>query len=562
MSGPGAHWRLLSPELCQVVFLLAVFVTSSALAASGSSGWAAPSPTLSPGGHHLASLGPGRTLNAAALKRSAMLSPSPNSQAGQPLTSVGTPASVPPPTVPPVYSVSVGTYPEWSSVAYDDGWVYVPNEGSRTVSVINGTSVVGTVPVGTDLYSTTYDSANHFTYISNLGSANVSVLNGTKIVGSVKTGTDPYYASFDSANGYVYVPNEGTSSVTVINGTKVVATVTVGLDPVNTTFDPSNGHVYVEDEGASRVSVINNTTVIATLTVGSEPWSGIYDSENGYVYVPNAGSDTVSVIDNNTVLASPRVGSYPRYGGYDNRTGLVYIANQDSSNVSVLNGTTIVASISTGAYPVAAAFNPGNGYMYVPGAEYPHGLVDLIQGTTVVATVGDGYEAQNAVFDATNGAVYIPNLYSYNVSVILADNLVTFNETGLPAGTTWQITLTGGTSNSSSSNSLTFVLPTGVYQYTVATTNLTFANPGGFFTVLSKPVSVTVRFAPFTYSVSFTETGLPAERGGPSRWEGSRTIRRWFRRPGSPCPSRTGRTPTRSATSPAGRRSTVAVSTT
>ncbi|MCI4358300.1 MAG: YncE family protein [Thermoplasmata archaeon] len=404
--------------------------------------------------------------------------------------------------------MTVGTEPLWATCDYSNGWVYVPNYASGTVSVINGTQVVGTVRVGSQPYSATYDSGNGFVYVLNQGSSNVSVLNGTHLFGTVKVGNYPYYAAYDPQNGYIYVPNEGASSVSVINGTKVVATVTVGSSPDNATYDPANGYVYVPNRSSDTVSVLNGTKVIATVAVGISPWSGTYDSKNGYVYVPNDSSGTVSVINNTTLKATVRVGSEPLFGGYDSRNGFVYQANYGSANVSVIDGTKVVGKVAVGNYPFAAAFDPGSGDVYIPNSYYT-GSVSVINGTSLALTVGGGSYSQNAVFDSWNGAIYVPNEGSNNVSVIVGDNPVTFTETGLPTGTPWQVNLPPGVSNSSSTANISFTLSDGSYNYTISTTNLSYANRGGSFTMTGRALIIHVRFQLVTYPVTFTETGLP-----------------------------------------------------
>ena len=195
-----------------------------------------------------------------------------------------------------IANVPVGTDPNYATYDSGNGYVYVPNLGSGTVSVISGTSVVNTVIVGSNPYSATYDSGNGYVYVPNEGSGAVSVLSGTSVINTVPVGTGPNYATYDSGNGYVYVMNDGSGTVSVLSGTSVVSTVTIGTNPEYAAYDPSNGYIYVPNYGSGTVSVLSGTSVVNTVTVGSNPYSAAYDSGNGYVYVTNYGSDTVSVI--------------------------------------------------------------------------------------------------------------------------------------------------------------------------------------------------------------------------------------------------------------------------
>lgn len=85
-----------------------------------------------------------------------------------------------------------------------------------------------------------------------------------------------------------------------------------------------------------------------------------------------------------------------------------------------------------------------------------------------------------------------------------------FTESGLPAGTEWWVNFTGGPSLSSTSTSLAFSEPNGTFGYTVSTTDKEFAAVGGSVTVEGALFSQTVQFLPVTYTITFTESGLPS----------------------------------------------------
>ncbi len=92
---------------------------------------------------------------------------------------------------------------------------------------------------------------------------------------------------------------------------------------------------------------------------------------------------------------------------------------------------------------------------------------------------------------------------------------VTFGQTGLPAGTTWSVTLNKVTQELATAT-LSFPEANGSYAYTVGAISGYSANPSsGSVTVAGQDASVSVTFtasstsAASSYSVSFTETGLP-----------------------------------------------------
>ncbi len=87
---------------------------------------------------------------------------------------------------------------------------------------------------------------------------------------------------------------------------------------------------------------------------------------------------------------------------------------------------------------------------------------------------------------------------------------VTFTESGLPSGTEWFVNITGGSAYSSMTNTISFMASNGGYDYTLGTANTSWEAAPGSFTVSGAAVMESVTFHPVTYSVTFTETGVPS----------------------------------------------------
>ena len=89
---------------------------------------------------------------------------------------------------------------------------------------------------------------------------------------------------------------------------------------------------------------------------------------------------------------------------------------------------------------------------------------------------------------------------------------VSFSEAGLPPGTNWSVTLNGVLTNSTTSL-ITFMEANGTLPYTItdiAGWHETTLPYSGTVTVSGPTAPSTLDFAQLTYSVSFTESGLPA----------------------------------------------------
>lgn len=407
-------------------------------------------------------------------------------------------------------AVAVGTQPEWTLYEPGNGFVYVTNYGSNNVSVLNGSSVVGTIEVGANPQSAIVDLSDDYVYVSNTGSANVSVVRGTALVATIAVGSTPKLGAVDLSNGYVYVPNYGSGNVSVVNSTHVVASVPVGTNPIAAIYDNGDGYVYVVNQGSANVSVINGTSIVASIRVGSAPEFPAFDPQNGNVYVPNYASNNVTVIHGTHAVSWLPAGGYPNSALYDAANGLVYVVNLNTDNLSVINDTITVGNVTVGSGPGVgpqfATYSTDNGYLYVPTLKN----VSVVQDLTLLGYRPAGSGTAQATFDPKNGCVYVANsAYTSNtVTVLSTRSTVTFRETGLPPGLEWWINLTGGVSTSSTSGTLSVQLADGWHFYTASSVDRTYAAARGSFTVSDSPRNVTVSFSRVTYPVTFNETGL------------------------------------------------------
>jgi photosystem II stability/assembly factor-like uncharacterized protein len=151
---------------------------------------------------------------------------------------------------------------------------------------------------------------------------------------------------------------------------------------------------------------------------------------------------------------------------------------------------------------------------YVPGEYYA-----TVDGTKIVGPdyfsvpVNSGsnsifYRGEEFNMTASNG-----NVYFLNFTGIRVHYSVTFEESGLPSGTSWSVTF-NGTTESSITNSITFSVPNGTYPYSISTPQgYTVSNSSGTITLNGKNITQAVIFTPITtteYTVTFTESGLPS----------------------------------------------------
>jgi len=88
---------------------------------------------------------------------------------------------------------------------------------------------------------------------------------------------------------------------------------------------------------------------------------------------------------------------------------------------------------------------------------------------------------------------------------------VTFNETGLPPNTLWFVNISGYSPLSSNSSEIKSSLSNGTYTFSVSTVNKEyFPTPfSGSFRLNGKSNTINIEFSLYTYTVEFSESGLP-----------------------------------------------------
>jgi len=85
-----------------------------------------------------------------------------------------------------------------------------------------------------------------------------------------------------------------------------------------------------------------------------------------------------------------------------------------------------------------------------------------------------------------------------------------FVEQGLPISTQWSVVL-NGTDQSSEATSLSFRVPNGSYSFSVSAVGFVATPENGSLSVDGSNLSVTVEFVQSSYTVTFSEQGLPSE---------------------------------------------------
>jgi YVTN family beta-propeller protein len=255
-----------------------------------------------------------------------------------------------PPLILSESGIDVNTFPVGIAVNPNTNKLYVANQYSNTVSVIDTETdkVQATINVGSFPYDIDINPLNNRVYVTNRGSDTVSVIDGsidTKLR-DIFVGKSPVGVGVDPTDELIYVTNFADNTVSVIDSisNEIKKTLSVGNRPYDIAVNPLSNKVYVSNVKSNTVSVIDvdtrNTT--AEIPVGKEPVGLAIDitEGNNRLYVTNLASDSVSVIDtitNNVIDNITSGGDSPVGIAINPITSKLYVSNIASNTVSVID---------------------------------------------------------------------------------------------------------------------------------------------------------------------------------------------------------------------------------
>ncbi|HYA10905.1 MAG TPA: hypothetical protein VEH10_04465 [Thermoplasmata archaeon] len=460
-----------------------------------------------------------------------------------------------------VANVAVGTTPQFATYDASNSYVYVSNTASASVTVLNGSSVVTTLPVGNDPSRVVVGSSSGGgggggwlpaapsapaasgpdVFVPNSGSNSVTIFGGTSgttFLATVGVGSAPQFSAWDPGNAWLYVPNNGSNNVSVLSSTspyKVLYTVPVGTDPFSASYNSSSGHVFVVNWGSSDVSVLGGaltTTVTATIPVGSEPEFLSQDPGTTTQYlVPNTGSHNVSIITATGVVGSLAAGAFPVVGTADPFNHDVYVQNFDSANVTVLGPVPpakVKVTFTASGLPAGATFgvtagdppttNTSNGTASTSFLE-PSGVLN----TSFHPPTGFSVAKVKGPKGTTTTSTFVPNHAVVLTVEFVPVETLSFTETGLSAGTFWQVNLSWSSphgppdgdasaasfSGSSAGGPIEFNVTKGTWSFVVTVPHDYKATPSkGSVGATHELTTKKIRFALVTSKVVFSEHGL------------------------------------------------------
>src|SRR5271166_3157469 len=171
------------------------------------------------------------------------------------------------------------------------------------------------VPTDVAPFAVGVNPATNMIYVPNNGTADVTIINGINLQTSmVGAGNFPNAVAVNPVTNKIYVVNQGDGTITVINGsTNQTSTIDVlGNLLVTIAVNPVTNKVYAVDLSNNDVVAIDGATQQFTdVAVGALPQGIAVNTVTNQIYVanycgndpncPTNGTGTVSVINGNTL---------------------------------------------------------------------------------------------------------------------------------------------------------------------------------------------------------------------------------------------------------------------
>jgi YVTN family beta-propeller protein len=238
-----------------------------------------------------------------------------------------------------------------------NGFLYVCNNGSATVSIIDTTTytvtstlspvlcqTVAITPDGSSVWVSTNDLTTVFPTIAVIDTA-TNAITTTFAIGSVIANA-PFWIAFSPDGAFAYAAGFPANSVSVIDTAShaTVATVPVGSFPTFVALTSDGAFAYVANLTANSVSVIDTATntVVATVPVGAFPRAIAFTPDGASAYVTNFNDNSISVIDTatNTVTQTFPFGSRPWGIAITRLPNVPPVLASDNASVTVNEGQT------------------------------------------------------------------------------------------------------------------------------------------------------------------------------------------------------------------------------
>lgn len=278
-----------------------------------------------------------------------------------------------------VGTIRVGDEPEGVVVSPDSRTVYIANQNSRVLSVLDvaGERVTSVKLRNTPRFvATSRDGRLVFVsmYEDDKTGSGVAVVDaaGRKVLRYVSTGVQPYTLAV-GPDGRVWVPihSEQRLEIYGADGKQARGRVLVPPNPHAIAFSGPLKRAFTPNHESNAVAIIDLRTdrLIKSIPVSKAPHSIAVSPDGKTVLVAGYEADAADLIDAATLRRTGpfKVGKQPQSVAFATDGEHAYVVNEGGNSVSVLDGHTgaVTATVPVGRSPRTIAVSPDGRMAYV-----------------------------------------------------------------------------------------------------------------------------------------------------------------------------------------------------
>jgi YVTN family beta-propeller protein len=271
-------------------------------------------------------------------------------------------------------SMKVGKWPVALAINEVTHRIYVANNGSGSVSVIDGVhdTVLATVDVGALPYVLAVNPATNKIFVSNTFTDVITLIDGaTNATSSIKAGSADSIV-IDAQRDRAYLVGWESTNLTVLDSKPfLVAKIPLnGMHVWGTLVDQTTGKVFATKAGSAELLIVDKDSgTIRAVPTGEIPCAIAQNPTTGFVYVVNHGDATVTALGgaNLQPVAIIKVGKSPQGIAINAKSNRIYVANVHGDSVTLIDGGRNVAvkTFRVGKNPYALAVDENSGRLYV-----------------------------------------------------------------------------------------------------------------------------------------------------------------------------------------------------
>jgi YVTN family beta-propeller protein len=346
-------------------------------------------------------------------------------------------------------------------------YIYVTNEGSGTVTVIDAVNVRvdREIAVGQNPVALANSPTRNEIYVLNSGTStsngSLSVLDAQRnsVVATIPLHRQPVSIDLDSNGDIAYIANQGSNFISVIDikARREIAQIGAGEQPDAARITPDGKTLVVANRGGNSVTLIDPASRTVRSVIENCPGAGdpVVMPNSSKAFIPCAGGHQVMVIalarpaQNTAQSGAPGdrpawepdrletimdVGRGPVHLALKPDSGELFVSNSLSDSISeVVTGTDDVGgAYLMGDHPVRGLVSRDNTLLYVANQSSQYVTVYSIDDGRRVGSVHVGDGPADLAFSANGLLLFVVDSRSGDVAVVRTATRALF--TLLPAG--------------------------------------------------------------------------------------------------------------------------------